>query len=435
MAEPQQPPIPAGPLNPEKLQAYLNSCPPGLTKLHLSAMKYNPITSLEGVQFPHGLRELHLGSNGLTSLRGVRFPPNLRELYLDGNEINSLEGVQFPHELTTLILSHNQITSLSGVQLQNIGLRELNLSNNRIASLQGVQFPPSLRDLHLVQNQITSLEGVQFPLGLISLDLSHNAITSLQGVHFPPGLIRLYFYDNQIASLEGIQFPSTLDYLYLAKNRITTLKGVQFPRGVAHFNCQDNPLTSLAGMINPNEIIKNYFMTYYNSLYLRDIEGEKAARQSQKAEFARMNELTQQSMHNQLKAITSFLREGMEARARQHEEQLQKDNERGRHVFFVRGPTRKTYPIPFDPTMTIQAVLDYLNTNYYISALEDCGGIQLSFSAHKLEPERKLADYNVQTESTLNMFYKFKPNLFQGGSKKRTKKSKQQRNKSTKKRT
>jgi hypothetical protein len=85
--------------------------------------------------------------------------------------------------------------------------------------------------------------------------------------------------------------------------------------------------------------------------------------------------------------------------------------------------------------MTIQAVLDYLNLNYYISALEDCGGIQLSFSAHKLEPDHTLADYNVQTESTLNMFYKFKPNMFQGGSKKRTKKSKQQRNKSTKKRT
>jgi len=49
-----------------------------------------------------------------------------------------------------------------------------------------------------------------------------------------------------------------------------------------------------------------------------------------------------------------------------------------------------------------------------------------------------LADYNVQAESTLNLMCKFRPNMFQGGSKKRTmkkhnKRSKKQRNKSKKK--
>ena len=376
--EPRQPTVPGQLETVQKLQTYLNSCPPGLTHLNLS------------------------GSIGGHPLRPAQ---HLIQLH-------SLAGVQFPHELTTLNLSHNQITSLSGVQ-----------------------FPPGLTELFLQHNQIASLTGVQFPPGLTLLYLRNNRITSLQGMQFLPNLQHLDLGGNQIASLAVVQFPRGLSTLDLSTNQITTLEGVQFPRAISNLNIGGNPLTSLAGVIGLNNIIDANLMKSYPSLYLRDIEGEKAARQSQKAEFARMNELTQQSMHNQLKAITSFLREGMEARARQHEEQLQKDNERGRHVFFVRGPTRKTYPIPFDPTMTIQAVLDYLNTNYYISALEDCGGIQLSFSAHKLEPERKLADYNVQTESTLNMFYKFKPNLFQGGSKKRTKKSKQQRNKSTKKRT
>ena len=366
MAEPQQPPIPAGPLNPEKLQAYLNSCPPGLTKLHLSAMKYNPITSLEGVQFPHGLREL-------------------------------------------------------------------NLANNRITSLQGVQFPPGLRDLHLGQNQITSLEGVQFPLGLISLDLSHNAITSLQGVHFPPGLIRLYLYDNQIASLEGIQFPSTLDYLYLANNRITTMQGVQFPRGVAHFNCQDNPLTSLAGMINPNQIIKNYFMTYYNSLYLRDIEGEKAARQSQKAELQKMSDLSQQSMQNQLKAVTSFLREGMASRAMEHNESVKQR----KSDIFVRLADGTLYHVPLTTGMTVQNVLDYLNEHYYISVLNpNHGVVRLMFNNEQLDPSRTLASYNVENEATLHAMGK----IIQGrGGKRRiatrSKRSKNKRNKSKKKHT
>ena len=419
MAEPQQPPIPAGPLNTEKLQAYLNSCPPGLTKLYLSAMKYNPITSLEGLQFPRGLRELHLGSNGITSLRGVGFPAGLRDLLLDGNEINSLEGVQFPHELTTLKLSHNQIASLSGVQFPR-GLRELHLSHNQIASLEGVQFPPGLTELWLSYNRIASLEGVQFPPGLISLDLASNVITSLRGVHFPPGLIRLYLYDNQIASLEGIQFPSTLDYLYLANNRITTMQGVQFPRGVAHFNCQNNPLTSLAGMINPNQIIKNYFMTYYNSLYLRDIEG---ARQSQKAELKQTSDLTQQSVQNQLKAVTSFLREGMAARAMEHNESV-KQKKSDIFVHLADG----TYHVPLTTGMTVQNVLDYLNEHYYISVLiSNHGVVRLMFNNEQLDPSRTLASYNVENEATLYAMGR----IIQGGGKRciatRSKRSKQQR--------
>jgi len=305
--------------------------------------------------------------------------------------------------------------------------------------------PPGLTKLNLGVTQIHSLQGVNFPPGLRELRLNDNLITTLQGVHFPHELDKLYLSNNQIASLDGVQFPSTLTYLYLDQNRITTLQGVQFPRGLVGLKCQDNPLISLAGMINPNTNVKHCFMSYYNSLYLRDIDGEKSslktARQSQKATLKEMSDLSQHSMQNQLKAVTSFLREGMEARARHHEEQVKKDNEeRGRPIFFVRGLTGKTYPVPFNSTMSIQAVLDYLNSHYYISALEDCGVMHLIFSKQRLEPERTLADYNIQVESTLNLVCKFRPNLFQGGSKKRRpKKSKKhykiRRNKSNKNRT
>lgn len=372
----------------------------------------------------------------------------MAELYQHGSApLETLQKLQAnlnlcPPEVTKLNLRGRHITSLTGVIFPP-GLRELHLSENQITSLEGVQFHPALRELYLSYNRITTLQGAQFPVGLTVLELGYNSIASLQGVHFPHELKKLYLLNNQIASLDGVQFPSTLEYLYLANNRITTLQGVQFPRGLSHFNFQDNPLISLAGMINPNTNIKNYFMNYYNSLYLRDIDGEKsslkAARQSQKATLKEMSDLSQHSMQNQLKAVTSFLREGMEARARQHEEQVKKDNEeRGKPIFFVRGPTGKIYHVPLNTTMSIQAVLDYLNSHYYISALEDCGVMHLIFSGQRLEPERTLADYNVQAESTLNLVCKFRPNRFQGGSKKRRhKKSKKhykiRRNKSIKK--
>ena len=358
--EPQQPPVPGQLDTPQKLQSYLNSCPPGLTKLDLT--------------------NLHI-----SSLAGVIFPP---------------------------------------------GMTSLNLYTNQISSLEGVQFTPGLTELGLSYNRIASLEGVQFPPGLISLDLSSNRIASLEGVHFPPGLTRLYLYTNQISSLDGVQFPSTLTYLYLADNRITTLQGVQFPRGLTNFNCQDNPLISLAGMINPNTNVKNCFMNYYNSLYLRDIEGEKAARQSQKAE---LNELSQQSMRNQLNAVTSFLREGMETRAREHNEKVGQGNaERGRPTIFVKIGI-DTYYVPFTHTMTVQDVLDYLNTNYYISMLiPNHSVMRLSFNSKELDSSQMLVDRQIQNESTLYAVGK----IIHGGRKRPSNKSKKcsqkRRNKSKK---
>ena len=61
----EQPQIP-GPLNTtQKLQAYLDSCPPNLTELDLRAQQ---ITSLAGVRFPPGLKSLLLNFNNISSL-------------------------------------------------------------------------------------------------------------------------------------------------------------------------------------------------------------------------------------------------------------------------------------------------------------------------------------------------------------------------------
>lgn len=325
------------------------------------------------------------------------------------------------------------------------GLKILDLTHNQIESLEGVQFPSELTKLSIILNKLTSLEGVHFPHGLIELNLGQNKISSLAGVQFPPGL-RILKVDSNIplSSLVGVQFPPELVELDLANNHnITSLEGVQFPSTLMRLSMHGAGLKSLTGIISPNKYVKEALKQQFLHLYLRDLHPEtsalKAARQSQKATIKEMSDLLQQSMQNQLKAVTSFLREGMEIKAQQHEEQVKKDNEeKGIPIIFVRGSSGKMHLVPLNTTMTIQAVLDYLNNNYYISALEDCGVMQLVFSGKRLEPERTLADYNVQAESTLNLMCKFRPNMFQGGSKKRTmkkhnKRSKKQRNKSKKK--
>jgi Leucine-rich repeat (LRR) protein len=395
--------------------------------------------------------ELLLSDNQITTMAGVRFPPDLEALELQDNKITSLKGVQFPSGLTSLSLNHNQIDSLQGVRFPH-GLTDLYLGQNKITSLNGVQFPPGLIDLDLSQNKITSLAGVQFPATIKeSLHLGNNQITSLKGVQFPSVLESLVLNNNQITSLSGVQFPSVLLELDLRDNAITSLYQLQMPPD-STIDLKGNPLLYLHGIINPDEYLMDYLKHHFPSGYFREFHYQrkdakmaqlsalKAARQSQKADLKFISDSTQQSMRNQLNAVTSFLRDGMEARVRQHEEQLAKEvEERGRAIFYIHGPSGKKYTVPLNTSITIQEVIDYLNDHYYISVLGNCGVMRLVFSGKQLEPERTLADYNVLAGNTLHIVCAAS-NPPHGGSKKRpnkrpikSNKAKIRRNKSMKK--
>ena len=88
----------------------------------------------------------------------------------------------------------------------------------------------------------------------------------------------------------------------------------------------------------------------------------------------------------------------MEARTRQHAEQIYKNKEPQIFVLVNGNP----YPVPLNVTMTVQSVLDYMNEHYYISVLvPNCSVMKLVKEGRVMDPAHTLADYGVLNEETL----------------------------------
>jgi hypothetical protein len=160
----------------------------------------------------------------------------------------------------------------------------------------------------------------------------------------------------------------------------------------------------------------------------------KAARQSQKATLKKMTDLSQHSMQIQLSAVTSFLREGMKARAQQHADQLLRDKEEKPTTYeqslFYAKLNEKMYPVPMIEEFAIRDVLNYLNEHYYISVLHNCGDMHLHKpGAGKLESGHTLKECGVVSDNVLDIVC----GTQKGGhhhSRKRNKRSQKRRNKS-----
>ena len=335
----------------ERLQKYLNRCPPNLTALQINRAN---IQSMEGVHFPANLITIDLGGNQISNLNGVQFPPNLIELNLSYNWIDSLQGANFPSTLTSLDLGWNVIHNLDRIQ-----------------------FPPRLTTLLLNDNGLIHMSGVQFPPGLTTLDLSNSE---------ERGDERRGHGYNQLKSFNEVKFPPSLTQLNLQRNRLETLGRIIDP--------------------TPNilQLIERQFPkiveVYRNTL-------TRQSQQTEQTTLKKVSDFNQLSMQNQLRGITSFLREGMEARAQQHAEQLMRESEeKGRSTIEVRLISNGIiYPVPLNTANSVQSVLDYMNEHYYISSLvPNCGVTHLYKSDIKdpLNPTSTLGENSVQKGTRLH---------------------------------
>ena len=203
-------------------------------------------------------------------------------------------------------------------------------------------------------------------------------------------------------------------------NQLKSFNEVKFPPSLTELNLQRNRFETLGKIIEPTpnilQLIEHQFPkiveVYRNTLTRQSQQTEQAlTRQSQQTEQATLKQISdfnQQSMQNQLRGITSFLREGMEARAQQHAEQLRRESENlgGRSTIEVRLISNGIiYPVPLNTANSVQSVLDYMNEHYYISSLvPNCGVTHLYKSDIKdpLNPTSTLGENSVQKGTRLH---------------------------------
>ena len=272
-------------------------------------------------------------------------------------------------------------------------LTVIRISGARISDIAGVQFRENLTEINLSYNAITTLVGAQFPEGLRKLDLGYNSIQKLDGIHFPPNLTELLLNNNKIDSMSRVIFPVGLITLDLSnhaddgpnrnnRNQIKSFNEVRFPNQLTELNLHDNPLETLGSIIDP----------FPATLDLIERQFPKIVRKyRQGATSKQISDLNQLSLHNQLRALTSFLREGMEHRSKENNERLKDDP----NVIFVDAPNGVKYNVPLR-NEPIQYILDYMNDNYYISSLyPNCDVMILVKKSEVLDLIRHPAELNI----------------------------------------
>lgn len=101
----------------------------------------------------------------------------------------------------------------------------------------------------------------------------------------------------------------------------------------------------------------------------------------------------------QIDALVKFLRPQINAIIEQ-----KKQETNGQSVFFVRL-YGVDYRVPYDGTMTIRDVINYLNTTYFIILSPHCAGLRLTFGGKPLDEKNTISDANIQAESTVSANY------------------------------
>ena len=213
---------------------------------------YQPMQSIEGIQYFDNLLSLDCSMNELTLLPSL--PQSLVNLKCDNNQITSM--VSFSQSLKYIACNDNQISSLP---ILPDSLEEINCSSNLLTSLP--MLPEYLTNLYCNGNQITTLPTL--PEFLKILSCGDNPITSLP-FSLPQSLTYLNCTDNYIPNLP--ELPSNLQSLTCSFIGLTYLPSL--PQSLKHLECGYNQITELPEL---SDSLLSLYCQYNNLTFLPEL--------------------------------------------------------------------------------------------------------------------------------------------------------------------
>ncbi|CAL5200609.1 unnamed protein product [Lathyrus oleraceus] len=181
----------------------------GCVNLKWLSVVENKLESLEGIQGLTKLTVLNAGKNKLKSMDQIGSLTTIRALILNDNEINSICKLDQMKELNTLVLSKNPIRKIGDALKKVNSITKLSLSH---CQLQGIDISlkscVELTELRLAHNDIKSLpEELVHNSKLRNIDLGNNVIarwSELKVLKSLTNLRNLNLQGNPVASIEKV---------------------------------------------------------------------------------------------------------------------------------------------------------------------------------------------------------------------------------------
>ncbi|KAK7272241.1 hypothetical protein RJT34_28719 [Clitoria ternatea] len=221
--------------------------PDSIITLQLTHKALSDVTCLTNFK---NLEKLDLKFNNLTSLEGLRSCVNLKWLSVVENKLESLEGIEGLTKLTVLNAGKNKLKSIDQVK-PLVNLRALILNENEISSICKLDQMKDLNTLVLSKNPIRKIgEALMKVKSMTKLSLSY---CQLQGIDASlkscVELSELRLAHNEIKSLpDELMHNSKLRNLDLGNNVITRwseLKVLNSLTNLRNLNLQGNPVATV----------------------------------------------------------------------------------------------------------------------------------------------------------------------------------------------
>ncbi|AES67115.1 putative leucine-rich repeat domain, L domain-containing protein [Medicago truncatula] len=220
--------------------------PSSISSLHLTHKALSDVSCLASF---NKLEKLDLKFNNLTSLEGLRACVTLKWLSVVENKLESLEGIQGLTKLTVLNAGKNKLKSMDEIGSLST-IRALILNDNEIVSICNLDQMKELNTLVLSKNPIRKIgEALKKVKSITKLSLSHCQLEGIDtSLKFCVELTELRLAHNDIKSLpEELMHNSKLRNLDLGNNVIAKWSDIKVLKSLTklrNLNLQGNPVAT-----------------------------------------------------------------------------------------------------------------------------------------------------------------------------------------------